>query len=337
MRALKHPAGALAACLIVGLLASCSSESRAVIAYFENAGDLVSGGQVQISDVEVGTVDSIDLVLQDGEMVARVEMSLDEDVELRSGAMGAVVRQTSLLGEQFVELLPSDSGPLASSGEITIPLERTTRRVDVETFLSDLSAFVGGGGLEDLNRFTNAQAIILENRGQKFGQVIDELSDFTDVLANKKLDLGAAIDSLASTSGTIASNQQTLDEFIDSLEDANALLADQGDDFRALFESLSRFGRVNSRFLARNEKHIERQIRALKPIFKGLAGAKGELGSDLKKLDTFLKLFPRSLGTGPGAGGAGDYVQADGVVCEVLGQCQTSGEKGNVPGQGSKP
>jgi phospholipid/cholesterol/gamma-HCH transport system substrate-binding protein len=324
-------------CLLAGLLASCGEQGTRVVAYFEDAGDTVVGGQVQISDVRVGEIDSIEMVVQDGRMVARVGMSLDPDVELRSGDMGAIVRQTSLLGEQFVELVVSDVGSEPASAEISIPIERTTRRVDVETFLGDLSAFVGGGGLEDLNKFTNAQAIILENRGEKFGEVIDELTTFTGTLAGRRVDVGEAIDNLASASDTIANNQRTLDDFLDSLEDANALLAEQGEEFRALFQSLSRFGRVNSSFLARHEKAIERQIRALKPIFKGLAGAKGELSSDLVKLNTFFKLFPRSLGTGPGSRGAGDYVQVDGVICETLANCNTRGEKGDVPGQGSRP
>lgn len=334
---MRRIALAIAACLLAGLLASCGDQGPQVVAYFEDAGDTVVGGQVQISDVRVGRIDSIDMVVQDGRMVARVEMTLSPDVELRTADMSAIVRQTSLLGEQFVELVPTDGGPDPTTAEVTIPLERTTRRVDVETFLGDLSAFVGGGGLEDLNRFTNAQAIILENRGETFGQVIDELTTLTGTLAGRRVDVGEAIDNLASASETIVNNQRTLDDFLDSLEDANALLAEQGEEFRALFQSLSRFGRVNSSFLARHERAIERQIRALKPIFKGLVGAKDELDNDLVKLNTFFKMFPKSLGTGPGARGAGDYIQVDGVICEELVRCNTRGEKGDVPGQGSKP
>jgi phospholipid/cholesterol/gamma-HCH transport system substrate-binding protein len=334
---MKRFALVLVTCMLAGLLASCGDQGPRVVAYFEDAGDAVVGGQVQISDVPVGTIDSIDMVVQEGRMVARVEMSLEPDVELHTGDLGAIVRQTSLLGEQFIELVPSNEGPELNTAEVTIPLERTTRRVDIETFLGDLSAFVGGGGLEDLNRFTNAQAIILENRGETFGRVIDELTTFTGTLAGRRVDVGQAIDNLASASETIVNNQRTLDDFLDSLEDANALLAEQGEDLRALFQSLSRFGRVNASFLARHESAIERQIRALRPIFRGLAGAKGELDNDLVKLRRFFKLFPKSLGTGPGGRGAGDYIQVDGVLCERLVRCNTRGEKGDVPGQGSRP
>ena len=307
-----------------------------VVAYFANVGDLVEKGAVQVADVEVGSVQEIDLVTEDGRMLARVTMSIDPGERIPADDLSAVVRQTSLLGEQFVELVPGAEGaPYIGSEQVTIPVERTDRIVDVETFLGDLSAFVGGGGLEDLNSFTHAQALILEERGARLGETIEELERFTSVLAGRRFDIEAAIDSLASAGSTLASNRDTLDSFLDSLEDANALLAEQGGGLRRLFTSLRRFGTVNARFLARHEDAIDRGFRALRPILGGLAGAQGELRTDIAQLRTFLELFPKSMGGGPGDKGAGDYVQAESVLCEALSQCHTKGEKGDVPGEGS--
>jgi phospholipid/cholesterol/gamma-HCH transport system substrate-binding protein len=321
--------------------ASCSlagaDEDHELIAYFADVGDLVPRATVQLNDVEIGAVTDIDLVLQDGDMLARVSMDVDAQRRVPGEGLSALIRQTSLLGEQFVELIPATTGgPYLGQRDFTIPAARTDRRVDVETFLADLSALVGNGGLEDLNRFTHAQAMILEDRGEKFGRTIEELEKFTSVLAGRSADVEAAIDSLASTSTTLAANRQTLDEFIDSLEGANEVLADQGDELGALFRGLSRFGAVNARFLARHEDAIRRQFKALRPVLDGLAGADAELRSDIVKLRTFFELFPRSLGTGPGAAGAGDYIQVEAVVCELLEACHTKGEKGDVPGQGTR-
>lgn len=329
-------AGALVA---LTLLASCGrggQDSPDVVGYFTDVGDLVVGGQVQVRDVEIGRITDITLEMQSGDMVARVEMDIVEGRDIPATDLGAIVRQTSLLGEQFVQLLPAaGSAPYVGDEPVTIPLDRTERRVDVETFLSDLSAFVGAGGLEDLNRFTHAQALILEDRGRRFGETLEELELFTSVLADRRFDIGAAIDSLASATGTIADNKATLDSFLDSLDTANALLAEQGDRLGDLFGSLRRFGTVSARFLARHESAINRQFRALRPIFRGLAGASDELRVDITQLRTFLELFPKSMGTGPGDRGAGDYVQVEAILCESLVDCQTKGEKGDVPGEGS--
>ena len=329
-------AAAIAMALVGGSCLPGTGQGEEVVAYFVDAGDLVDGATVQVSDVEVGSVTGIDLVLQDGQMLARVTMEVPADERISADGVTALIRQTSLLGEQFVELRSEGTGaPYIGDEPVTIPLEQTDKRVDIETVLEDLSGFIGQGGLEDLNRFTHAQALILENRGDKFNRVINELELFTRVLAERRLDVGAAIDSLADASSTLVSNKQTLDDFLDSLEDANALLAEEGDHFASLFSALQRFGRVNSRFLARHQDNIDRNFRALRPIFRAIASADGELRTDISQLRTFLELFPRSLGGGPGGNGQGDYIQADAVLCEALNQCHTNGEKGDVPGQGS--
>ena len=330
--------------LALGLVATVSSScalfttdsSPELVAYFRDVGDLVEKGTVQVADVEVGSVQEIDLVTEGGEMLARVTMSIDEGERIPADGLRAVVRQTSLLGEQFVELVPGPrAAPYLGATQVTIPVERTDRIVDVETFLGDVSAFVGGGGLEDLNSFTHAQALILEDRGRRFGETIEELEKFTSVLAGRRFDVEAAIDGLASAGSTLAANRDTLGSFLDSLADANALLAEQGDELTRLFSSLRRFGTVNARFLTRHEDAIDRQFRALRPILGGLAGAQGELRVDIAQLRTFFELFPKSMGGGPGGTGKGDYIQAEAVLCEALSACNTKGEKGDVPGQGS--
>lgn len=320
------------------VLAGCGVNGRMtgdrVIAYFEDAGDLVRGANVQVKDVEVGSVNEIDLVTQDGKMLAKVTMTIEDGLTINPDGLGAVVRQTSLLGEQFIQLVP-DEGIGELEGEVVIPVELTDRRVDVETFLADLSAFIGNGALEDLNRFTHAQALILEDRGTRFGETIGELEKFTDVLANRRFDVAAAIDSLGDAGQTLATNRDTLASFLDSLETANALLAGQGDELQALFRSLSRFGTVSARFLARHETAITRQFTALRPVLRKLARSQGVLRVDISQLRTFLELFPKSMGGGPGDRGEGDYIQIEAVLCEVLTECNTRGERGDVPGEGS--
>ena len=335
MRSLRLLLVALAAGLIASSCSSGPDDAR-VVAYFEDVGDLVPGATGQVSDVEVGTVDDLELVMQDGRMVAKITMTVPAEERISADGLTALVRQTSLLGEQFIALSSEGTGaPYVGEEPITIPLERTDKRVDVETVLEDVSGFVGAGGLEDLNRFTHAQALILENRGREFGRVIEELELFTRVLANRHLDVELAIDSLADASSTLASNKQTMDDFFDSLEQANALLADEGDRFGDLFSALQRFGKVNARFLARHEENINRNFDNLRPILRALASADDELRTDISQLKTFLQLFPDSFGGGPGDTGRGDYIQVEAVLCEELNRCHTDGSKGDVPGQGS--
>ncbi|MEA2452456.1 MAG: phospholipid/cholesterol/gamma-HCH transport system substrate-binding protein [Actinomycetota bacterium] len=326
--------------VVMGVLvssAACSGDKGpTVVAYFRDAGDLVSAAEVQLSDVAVGTVKSIEAVRDGSSVVAKVTMELDPAAQVPAEDLTALVRQTSLLGEQFVELLPgTHTGPYVGADGVEIPVERTDRRVDIETFLSDLSGFIGGGGLTDLNQFTHAQAMIIEGRGQELGESIEQLEMFTGILADRRGDISSAIDQLASAGTELAANMGTLNRFFDSLEDANVLLADESDGLRRLISSFRRFGTVNARFLAAHEDSINRGFKALRPILAGLADTQGELRIDITQLALFLELFPKSIGGGPGDKGSGDYIQADAIVCEVFSACHTNGGKGDVAGEGS--
>jgi phospholipid/cholesterol/gamma-HCH transport system substrate-binding protein len=335
---MKRALGLVLAVAIVVTSGACSSgdDGAPVVAFFRDAGDLVSAAEVQVNDVAVGSVSSITAVRRGSSVVARVEMKLDPDMQIPAADITAVVRQTSLLGEQFIELVPaSDGAPYLGDEPVEIPVESTDRRVDIETFLSDLSGFIGAGGLEDLNQFTHAQAVILEDRGRELGESIEQLEMFTSVLADRKDDIAGALDHLASAGTSLAANMDTLDSFFDSLEDANVLLADESDGLRRLIGSFRRFGTVNARFLARHEDAINRGFKALRPILSGLAGVRSELRTDITQLALFFSLFSKSVGGGPGSDGLGDYIQADAVLCENLGACHTNGEKGDVPGEGS--
>lgn len=336
MRASRLLLGAVLVATLAPACSSSGSERADVVAYFVDAGDLVVGGQVQVNDVEIGRVTDIELVTRDGDMTARVEMEIGNEGRIPAEGLSALIRQTSLLGEQFVELVPQSTGaPFVGDAEVSIPVARTDRRVDIETFLSDLSGFIGAGGLEDLNRFTHAQAVILEDRGRELGESIEQLEMFTGVLADRKDDIAGALDHLASAGTTLSANMDTLDSFFDSLEDANVLLADESDGLRRLISSFRRFGAVNARFLARHEDAINRGFKALRPILAGLAGVRSELRTDITQLALFFSLFSKSIGGGPGDNGLGDYIQADAVLCEALNACHTNGEKGDVPGEGS--
>ena len=227
------------ACALTGNVAG-----HEVVAYFDDVGDLVIGGMVQVDDVEVGLVKKIELVTSDGRMMAKVTMAISAYEErVCERRLTAVIRQTSLLGEQFVDLEPERAGAALTSRKPGWR-SRSRTRTGASTSRrssSDLSGFVGEGGIEDLNRFTHAQALILEDRGARLGKTFDELALFTDILANRRFDIAGAIDHLASAGSTLAANQATLDSFLDSLAEANVLLADQGDELGRLFSSLQSF------------------------------------------------------------------------------------------------
>jgi phospholipid/cholesterol/gamma-HCH transport system substrate-binding protein len=101
-------------------------------AMFTDASEVVARNDVRLDDVIVGKVTSVTL---DG-LHAKVAFSVDRDVRLPAGTR-AELRQVSLLGEQYVALVPSGKGQLADGA--TIHQSRTRRA-------NDNQHLVGAGG-----------------------------------------------------------------------------------------------------------------------------------------------------------------------------------------------
>jgi len=118
-----------------------------VTAEFADVLDLVPQSSVKVDQVTVGAVESIEL----NGWTARVTLRLPKSVKLPDNAI-AELKQTSLLGEKYVQLSPPRSAePEGRLGEgDNIPLARTGRNPEVEEVLSAMSLLLNGGGVAQL-------------------------------------------------------------------------------------------------------------------------------------------------------------------------------------------
>ena len=160
---------------------------------FADVLDLVPQSTVKVNDVSVGKVTAIDL---EGYQ-ALVTLEVRNDVELPGNAV-AELRQTSLLGEKFVELSAPEQGAIADplSDGATIPIERAGRNPEVEEVLGALSLLLNGGGVAQLKTITQELNLALEGREESARSVLEQLRVFTGQLDENKEDIVAAIESL---------------------------------------------------------------------------------------------------------------------------------------------
>ena len=102
-----------------------SSDGYRVTADFADVVDVVPRTLVMANDVAVGQVDTVKRV----GWRARVTMTIRKDIVLPANAT-ADVRQTSLLGEKYIQLAAPTGATVASAGRLAdgavIPISRTT-------------------------------------------------------------------------------------------------------------------------------------------------------------------------------------------------------------------
>ncbi len=253
-----------------------------VTAEFADVLDLVPKSTVKVNDVTVGKVTDVDL---DG-YTALVTMELQNDLDLPDDAV-ARLRQTSLLGEKFVELdTPADGGNAERLGDgDLIQIEQTGRNPEVEEVLGALSLVLNGGGVAQLKTIASELNNALEGREDSARSVLQQLDVFTETLDDNKADIVDAIERLNQLAISVRQQQGTIDDALDELPSALRSLDRQRDDLVQMLQSLNQLGDVGVRVINQSKDTTIETIRQLQPVLTELANSG----------DAFVKSFNVAL------------------------------------------
>ena len=237
---------------------------------FADVLDLVPQSTVKVNDVSVGKVTAIDL---EGYQ-ALVTIELRRDVELPGNAV-AELRQTSLLGEKFVELSAPEQGAIADpleDGE-TIPIERAGRNPEVEEVLGALSLLLNGGGVAQLKTITQELNLALEGREESARSVLRQLRVFMGQLDENKADIVAAIESLNRLAIAAEKQLPTIDAALDELPSALESIDRQRDDLVEMLASLNDLSSVAVDVIRRSKDATITSLQRLDPVLSQLAAS----------------------------------------------------------------
>jgi phospholipid/cholesterol/gamma-HCH transport system substrate-binding protein len=157
------------------------SNGCTVNADFPDSGGIFTDAEVTYRGVTVGKVGSLTLIDKGTEHGVRVSLDLEDCHSAKiPTSTKAEVSDRSVIGEQYVNLLPpNDAGPYLRGGDV-IPMSRNAIPVSPETLLTNLDALV-----KSVNT-TNLQTVVAE-LGTAFngeGENLGSLLDSTNILLN---------------------------------------------------------------------------------------------------------------------------------------------------------
>ena len=232
-------------------------------AEFDDVLDLVPQSTVKVNDVSVGKITDIRL---DGE-TAVVTMELPRTTDLPDNTI-AEIRQTSLLGEKFVQLSPPETG--GSSGQLAsgdvIELADTGRNPEVEEVLGALSLLLNGGGVAQLQTITRELNHALEGREASVKSAFQQIEDLMSQLDEGKADIVRAIEGLNRLSLSVSDQIGTIDAALAELPSALRTIDKQRGDLVRMLRSLNRLGDVGVRVIRASKQSTIESFRQLVPV-----------------------------------------------------------------------
>ena len=171
---------------------------------------LPAGADVRSGGISIGSLDGI--TLEPERAVAHVKIR--DSVDLPSGTR-AELRQSTLLGDIYIALMPAESGPPMSDGD-TIPLSHTDPGPQIEAMLDRIAMFVNGGSLMQLE------------------ESIDEINDIlprdpvetTELAAHVSADLSGAAASLDQIDRIVTATDNLSERLLDTREEIGFIFSD---------------------------------------------------------------------------------------------------------------
>ncbi|WP_328607805.1 MCE family protein [Amycolatopsis sp. NBC_00345] len=278
-----------------------------VTALFTDVLDLVPQSSVKVNDVAVGRVDRI--TLTPDTKAALVAMTVNGDISLPANAH-AELRQSSLLGEKFVELSePSaekPAGHLADGAQI--PLGRTNRNPEIEEVLGALSLLLNGGGVDQIQNISHELNDALAGNEPQMRALLSRVDDLATQLDGHKAEILRAIDGLGKLSHTLTGQTQNLTTALDNLAPGLKILADQRDQLVGMLNALNKLSGVAVDTVNRSRDQLVANLKALEPTLQKLGEAGKNLPTALQILLTYP--FPDYAGNTI----KGDYANVDATI-----------------------
>ncbi|MEB3368708.1 MCE family protein [Saccharopolyspora mangrovi] len=294
-------AGALA---VVGLLALSGCSSRGVYdmplpggadvgndpydvkVRFSDVLDLVPNAGVRVNDVAVGRVSNINLA--PGTWEAEVTVTLNGDVKLPANAI-ARLRQSSLLGEKYVELAAPPQLP--ASGRLTegatIPLNRSNRNPEVEEVLGALSLLLNGGGVAQLQSITQELNKVMNGRESDIRGLLNNLDELVSGLDAQRNDIVRALDSINRLSAKLNEQRGSIDTALRDLGPGLQVLNEQRGQLVTMLQSLDKLSGVATNVVDKSHEDLVHDLNQLAPTLHQLAAAGETLPKSLETLVTF--------------------------------------------------
>jgi phospholipid/cholesterol/gamma-HCH transport system substrate-binding protein len=258
-----------------------------VKAQFRDVLDLVPQSGVKVNEVAIGRVDQINLA-PDG-WTAEVTMLVNGDVRLPANA-NAKLRQSSLLGEKYIELSAPEQGQGKLADGALIPLERTNRNTEVEEVLGALSMLLNGGGVDQLQKISRELNAALEGNEANIRNMLDNVTTFVSTVDSSKNDITRAIDGLNRLAGTLNGQRDQIAGAVDNLGPGLQVLADQRTQLVTMLQALDSLSAVAVDTVNKSQADFVADLKALMPALRKL----GEAGNDIPKALELLVTIPFS-------------------------------------------
>jgi phospholipid/cholesterol/gamma-HCH transport system substrate-binding protein len=190
--------------------------TRTYTAEFTDASGLHPDGDVRVRGVRVGKVESVDLARHDGQNVAQVKFTLDQQYGILAISRLAIKFQ-ALTGVRYLDVTNAAEGYTAADLVTQVPTSMTQPSFDVTALFNGLQPVLATLSPEELNTFTANAASFLTGDGSGLAPLLDSLRRLTEFVSDRQEVVATLMSNLSQVADAIESKSKQFIHIIDLL------------------------------------------------------------------------------------------------------------------------
>lgn len=218
----------------VGLFKGIGSDQCTISADFPDSGGIFTNAEVTYRGVTVGKVGQLQLL----DKGVRVDLNISDCKNPKiPTSTTAVVADRSVIGEQYVNLVPpNDSGPYMHGGEV-IAMDRTAVPTATQVLLTNLDRLVNSVDIPALQTTVSELGQAFNGRGEALGSLLDSTNNLLQAAQQNLPQTIALIEQSATVLQTQLDEAQPMQSFTHSLNLLSAQLKASDGDIRTLLDN----------------------------------------------------------------------------------------------------
>lgn len=262
------------------------------VAEFAEIGSLDEGAEVRVAGVTVGNVDGIALA---GNKV-KVTFTLDTGTELGDQTR-AEIRIRTLLGAQFLALVPDGDGELAKGA--TIPVARTVAPYDVVEAFSDLSTTTEALDVEQISTALDTLNDVATAVPEEFQAALQGVSQLSRNLAARDEQINTLLQNITKVTGVLNSRDEELVKLFEDADTLFSAVAARRDSIHQLLVAATELSTELSALVDQTSGELRPALERLDVVTDMLHQHEASLDEALRVLPSFYRVYANALGTGP--------------------------------------
>lgn len=259
-------------------------------AYFDDAGGIVPGNDVNVSGIKVGQVTDVTLA----GTAAKVTFTVDRGIAVGDQTLVAIKTDT-ILGQKSLAVTPRGSGQTTS-----IPLGRTTTPYTLNNALQDLGANAGDLDKPQFTEALNVLTSSLQDATPELRNALEGITDLSSSLNARDEALGQLLQHAQGVSQVLADRAGQVNQLV---LDGNQLFAALEQRRAALSQLIGGIDDVSqqlSGFVNDNRQEFGPALQNLNAVMDNLLERREHISEALKRLPPYATALGEVVGSGPG-------------------------------------